>query len=68
MIGIYLVQIPKTIKKGKDVKVILSKQHIRVDINEGTGFSKVIDSDLAWPIRSEESTWSLVPGEYIHVY
>jgi hypothetical protein len=27
----------------------------------------IIDSDLPWAIRAEESTWSLVPGEYILV-
>ncbi|CAF0879344.1 unnamed protein product [Adineta steineri] len=59
------VKIPKTIKKGKEVKVNLTKQHIKVDIIESNTFKTIIDSDLPWAIRAEDSTWSLVPGEYI---
>ncbi|CAF0839601.1 unnamed protein product [Adineta steineri] len=59
------VKIPKNIKKGKEVKVNLTKQHIKVDIIESNTFKTIIDSDLPWAIRAEDSTWSLVPGEYI---
>lgn len=34
---------------------------------ESNEVKTIIDSDLPWPIRAEESTWSLVPGEHIHV-
>ncbi|CAF4319926.1 unnamed protein product [Rotaria socialis] len=61
------VKIPKQIKKGKEIKVNLTKQHIKVDLIESNEIKTIIDSDLPWPIRAEESTWSLVPGEYIHV-
>ena len=27
----------------------------------------VIDNELCWDINKEESMWSLVPGEHIHV-
>jgi hypothetical protein len=49
------------------VKVNLTKQHIKIDIIESNELKTIIDSDLPWTIRSEDSTWSLVPGEYIHV-
>lgn len=49
------------------MKVNLSKQHIKVEIIEGNQSKILIDSDLPWGIRSEESTWSLVPGECIHI-
>lgn len=61
------LQIPSTIKKGKEVKVTFAKQHIKIDLLEPTGAKTLIDSDLPWPIRSEECTWSLVPGDHIHV-
>ena len=61
------LQIPPHIKKGKEVKVNIGKQHIKVELVESTGLKTLIDSDLPWPIRAEESTWSLVPGEHIHV-
>ena len=49
------------------MKVNISKQHIKVDLIEVDGMKNIINSDLPWPVRAEESTWSLVPGEYIHV-
>jgi hypothetical protein len=49
------------------VKVNLTKQHIKIELIESNQFKILIDSDLPWAIRAEESTWSLVPGEYIHV-
>ncbi|CAF0719294.1 unnamed protein product [Adineta ricciae] len=61
------VKIPQTIKKGKEVKVTLAKQHVKIDLIEPTGARTIINSDLPWPIRAEESTWSLVPGEHIHI-
>lgn len=61
------LQIPKNVKKGKEVKVNIGKQHIKVELIEPTGLKTLIDSDLPWPIRAEDSTWSLVPGEHIHV-
>ena len=49
------------------MKVTLSKQHIKIDWLETNGMKTIIDSDLPWAIRAEDSTWSLVPGEHIHV-
>ncbi len=49
------------------MKVNLTKQHIKIDLIESTGIKTIIDSDLPWAIRAEDSTWSLVPGEHIHV-
>ncbi len=45
----------------------LTKQHIKIDIIESNELKTIIDSELPWTIRAEDSTWSLVPGEYIHV-
>ena len=62
-----LLQIPKHIKRGKEVKVNIAKQHIKVELIESNTWKTIIDDDLPWPIRAEESTWSLVPGEHVHV-
>ena len=45
----------------------ITKQHIRLDLIENNQTKTLIDSDLPWPVRAEESTWSLVPGEFVHV-
>ncbi len=49
------------------MKVNLSKQHIKIDVIESNAWKTIIDSDLPWAIHADESTWSLVPGEHIHV-
>ena len=49
------------------MKVNIAKQHIKVELMESNAWKTIIDDDLPWPIRAEESTWSLVPGEHVHV-
>ncbi|CAF0845380.1 unnamed protein product, partial [Didymodactylos carnosus] len=61
------IKVPKSIRKGKEVKVAIAKQHLKIDIQENGTLKTLIDSDLAWKINPEESTWSLVPGDHIHV-
>lgn len=38
-----------------------------MEIIEGNQPKLLIDSDLPWGIRAEESTWSLIPGECIQI-
>ena len=40
---------------------------MKVDLIESNEMKTVIDSDLPWAIRPDDSSWSLVPGEHIHV-
>lgn len=59
---------PKFIKKGKDVKVVIDKKHLKVSHRTESGdWTVVMDDSLTWEINKEESIWSLVPGEHIHV-
>ena len=64
-----LVHVPKWVRKGADVKVQIEKKHIKAYHREQTkgGFVTILDEPLTWDINKEESMWSLVPGEHIHI-
>ncbi|KAJ8319163.1 hypothetical protein KUTeg_004254 [Tegillarca granosa] len=62
------VNMPEFIKKGKDVKVVIDKKHLKVSHRTESGDWTVdMDDNLTWEINKEESIWSLVPGEHIHI-
>lgn len=66
--GLVTFQIPDYILKGRDVKVDIGKKHLKVShkTNSGT-WSEIIDDDLPWEVNKEESMWTLVPKEHVHV-
>lgn len=66
--GLVIFQIPEYILKGRDVKVDIGKKHLKVShkTNSGT-WSEIIDDDLPWEVNKEESMWTLVPKEHVHV-
>ena len=54
--------------KGKQVKVNIKPKHIYVAIQQVDGnWTDVIDNDLTWEVNREESMWTLLPGELVHV-
>jgi hypothetical protein len=56
------------IAKSKHVKVQIEKQLLKAQVmNESNTWESLIDDKLPWKIRTEESTWSLLPGDHIHV-
>lgn len=62
------IQIPKYIVKGRDVKVEIDKKHIKVSHKTDSGsWLEVVNDDLPWEINKEESMWTLVPKEHVHV-
>lgn len=62
------ITVPPHIKKGKDVKVDIASKHLKVSYKDTDGQTVVIvDDDLPWQIEKEESMWSLVPGDHVHV-
>uniref|UniRef100_A0A2C9KWC7 CS domain-containing protein n=1 Tax=Biomphalaria glabrata TaxID=6526 RepID=A0A2C9KWC7_BIOGL len=62
------VKVPKHIGKGKQVKVELKKKHISVQIQEtDSSWRDVVNNDISWEINTEESMWTLNPGEFVHI-
>ena len=48
--------------------VNIQKKHLSASCRGDDGQMEVIvDEDLTWEVNKEESMWSLVPGEHIHV-
>jgi len=50
------------------VTVEISRKHLKATYKDSEGKVVVaVDDHLPWEINKEESMWSLVPGEHIHV-
>lgn len=50
------------------MRVDIARKHLRVGYVEGGGKVKVIvDDDLTWDINKENSLWTIVPGDHVHV-
>lgn len=59
------VRVDKDIMKGKQVRVELKDDHVKVGVQRGSRFETVVDGDLKWKVK--ESVWTLVPGEHVHI-
>jgi len=59
--------VPTHIEKAKHVKVKLNRKRVGVSYLEGGETIDVVDEELVWPINCEESMWSLIPGDCVHV-
>jgi len=66
--GFCNLQVPSTVLKAKQVSVNIKRKHISASyIDEENQVVELVDSDLAWDVNVEESMWSLVPKDCIHV-
>jgi len=66
--GLLFFQVPKHIRKGKDVTVEIGRKHIKASCKDVNGQTVVlVDGDLIWECHKDECVWSLVPGEHVHV-
>ncbi|ESP03847.1 hypothetical protein LOTGIDRAFT_110519 [Lottia gigantea] len=62
------VNVHKCITKGKQCIVSIDKKHIKVGYKDSDNDTVILlDDNLTWEIQKEESIWSLVPGEHIHI-
>jgi len=62
------VQVPSHIQRGADVAVDIARKHVRVAYRDHDGkMVDVVNGELTWEVHKEESLWSLVPGEHVHV-
>ena len=62
-------QVPSDIRRSADVSVEISRKHLRVSIKSSASgqFVDVVNGELSWEIKKEESMWSLVPGDHVLV-
>ena len=59
---------PSRIQRGADVTVEILRKRLRVAYKDADGkLEDVVDGELTWDVHKDESMWSLVPGEHIHV-
>ncbi|KAF6019946.1 NUDCD3 [Bugula neritina] len=62
------IEVPSTVLKAKQVSVNIKRKHISASyIDEENQVVELVDSDLAWDVNVEESMWSLVPKDCIHI-
>ncbi|XP_014789674.1 nudC domain-containing protein 3 isoform X1 [Octopus bimaculoides] len=62
------VKVPKDLVKGKQVKVVFNKKHLKISYKDDNGEENtLVDDDLMWEIHKEECMWSLIPGEHVHI-
>jgi len=60
--------VPKHIHRGADIAVDIARKHLRVAYKDADGkLVDVVCGELTWDVHKEESMWSLVPGEHVHV-
>lgn len=63
------VKINSTVKSSKDVKVKIEKEALQVSArDENCSWMFLINEKLPWKIKTDESMWSLLPGDHIHIY
>nr|KAG5710222.1 hypothetical protein BaRGS_006741 [Batillaria attramentaria] len=61
------VTVPKSVVKGKDVQVDISKKRLCVRYRGPDGeWQEGVSGELSWEIRADESMWTLSPGQHVH--
>ena len=59
---------PRHVQQGADVTVEIARKRLRVAYKDTDGkLVDVVGGELTWDVHKDESMWSLVPGEHIHV-
>jgi hypothetical protein len=60
------IPVKPEIKSSKDVKIKIDKQQLQVSTKSSGDY--LINDQLAWRIRPDDSTWSLFPGDHIQIF
>ncbi|CAL1272868.1 unnamed protein product [Larinioides sclopetarius] len=61
------IKVPTHVTSAKHVQVTIQHTHIKVELLKDNEWSILKEGDLSCRINVEESTWTLVPGEEIHI-
>lgn len=60
------VFVPESLKKGKDLEVIIKNNSIKVSLKSNKE-APLMDSPLVSEVKGEECMWSLHPGRYVQI-
>jgi len=67
-VDVCYIEVPPHIQRGPDVTVDIARKHLRVAFKDADGkLVDVVSGELLWDVHKDESMWSLVPGEHVHV-
>ncbi|GIY29052.1 nudC domain-containing protein 3 [Caerostris extrusa] len=61
------IKVPSNITSGKQVRVNTQQTRVQVEIIKENKWCILKEGNLSWKVNVEESTWTLVPGEEIHI-
>ncbi|GAB6026693.1 hypothetical protein CHUAL_013204 [Chamberlinius hualienensis] len=61
------IPVPNDVKSSKMVLVELHHRHLKVSIKQLDNWKSLVDGDFSWKINLDNSLWTLVPGEHIHI-
>jgi len=60
--------VPSHVHRGSAVTVEIARKHLRVAYKDADGnLVDIINGELMWEVHKDESMWSLVPGDHVHV-
>jgi len=60
--------VPAHIQRGGQASVDIERKHLRVSYRDTEDqLVDIVSGELSWDVHKDESMWSLVPGEHIHV-
>lgn len=62
-----MVKVPENVTKGNQVVVDIKHTHVTVKTKEGGELKELVDGELCWKINVENSCWTLIPGEAVHI-
>ncbi|XP_015916988.1 nudC domain-containing protein 3 [Parasteatoda tepidariorum] len=61
------IKVPNHVTTGKKIRVLIQHTHLKAEYLNNDEWVILKDNDLSWRINVEESTWTLVPREHIHI-
>jgi hypothetical protein len=69
MLYTWQVPVPEYITKARDVRVNITARSVSVAVrgNEPWVWKTLMEGELSWQTRKDESIWSLEPGSHIQV-
>lgn len=62
------IRVPSHVHRGSAVTVEIARKHLRVAYKDIDGsLVDVVNDELLWDVHKDESMWSLVPGDHVHI-
>ncbi|XP_054711634.1 nudC domain-containing protein 3-like [Uloborus diversus] len=61
------IKVPPRVATGKQVQVTIKQSHLKTEMFDSNQWVTLKCGDLPSKINVQESTWTLIPGEHIHI-